>query len=371
MGSVDVMTAVLASGLRLPYAVTGNSAGRPVVFVHAYVESWRYFEVVLARLPATLDGYAPTLRGHGDADQPAHGYLPADFAADIVGFMDALDIGRAALVGSSSGGLVAQLVAGTYPDRVSALVLISSPAHLGDKPAATAMWENISALDDPLDREFVEEFVRNTSPDSVPEDFVVTLIEESLKVPAHVWKETLRGLIDADLRANLGKITAPTLLIAGDRDAFVSEDQQVLLNAIPDARLETHEGVGHGVHLAHPEHVVSDIVPSPGLDQTLPLKERHNAPLHAAPRAKRAHAAPRAKRAHAAPRAKRAHAAPRAKRAHAAPRAKRAHAAPRAKRAHAAPRASAPMPHRAQSARPSDCRCQSPQAPSYAGASVT
>ena len=342
-----------------------------MVFVHAYVESWRYFEVVLARLPATLDGYAPTLRGHGDADQPAHGYLPADFAADIVGFMDALDIGRAALVGSSSGGLVAQLVAGTYPDRVSALVLISSPAHLGDKPAATAMWENISALDDPLDREFVEEFVRNTSPDSVPEDFVVTLIEESLKVPAHVWKETLRGLIDADLRANLGKITAPALLIAGDRDAFVSEDQQVLLNAIPDARLETHEGVGHGVHLAHPEHVVSDIVGSPGLDQTLPLKERHNAPLHAAPRAERAHAAPRAS----APMPHRAQSAPMPHRAQSAPMPHRAQSAPMPHRAQSAPmphRAqSAPMPHRARSARPSDCRCQSPQAPSYAGASVT
>jgi pimeloyl-ACP methyl ester carboxylesterase len=260
MGSVDVMTAVLASGLRVPYAVTGNSAGKPVVFVHAYVESWRYFEVVLGRLPATLHGYAPTQRGHGDADQPAHGYLPDDFAADVVGFMDALGIRRAALVGSSSGGLVSQLVASTYPDRGSALVLISSPAHLSHKPAVAAMWENVCALDDPLDREFVEEFVRSTSPDSVPEDFVDTLIEESLKVPAHVWKETLRGLIDADVRANRERITAPTLLIAGNDDAFVSDDQQVLLGAIPGARLSLYNGVGHGVHLAQPGRVVNDIV---------------------------------------------------------------------------------------------------------------
>ena len=260
MGSVDVMTAVLASGLRVPYAVTGNSAGQPVVFVHAYVESWRYFEVVLGRLPATLHGYAPTQRGHGDADRPAHGYLPADFAADVAGFMDALGIRRAALVGTSSGGLVSQLVASACPDRVSALVLISSPAHLGDKPAVAAMWESICALHDPLDRGFVEEFVRSTSPRSVPEDFVDTLVEESLKAPAHVWKETLRGLIDMDIRANLKRITAPTLLIAGDDDAFVSDDQQVLLRAIPGARLSLYNGVGHGVHLAQPERVVKDIV---------------------------------------------------------------------------------------------------------------
>ncbi len=183
MGSVDVMTAVLASGLRLPYAETGNSAAEPVVFVHAYVESWRYFEVVLEQLPASLHGYAPTQRGHGDADKPAHGYLPEDFAADIVGFMDVLGIRRATLVGSSSGGLVSQLVASSYPDRVSALVLISSPAYLGDKPAVAAMWEEISALEDPLDRGFVEEFVRSTSPESVSDDVRGLLTEESLKAP--------------------------------------------------------------------------------------------------------------------------------------------------------------------------------------------
>ena len=81
----------------------------------------------------------------------------------------------------------------------------------------------------------------------MPEDFVDTLIEESLKVPAHVWKETLRGLIDTDVRANLERITAPTLLIAWDDDAFVSDDQRLLLGALPGARLSLYNGVGHGV----------------------------------------------------------------------------------------------------------------------------
>jgi pimeloyl-ACP methyl ester carboxylesterase len=260
MGSIDVRSVVLASGLTVPYAETGNSAAKPVVFVHAYVESWRYFEVVLDQLPRSLHGYAPTQRGHGDAGLPAYGYLPEDFAADIVEFMDVLGIRRAALVGSSSGGLVSLLAASTYPARVSALVLISCPAYLGDKPAVAAMWEEVSVLEDPLDRRFVEEFVRSTSPESVPDDFVEMLIDESLRVPARVWKQTLRGLIDTDVRANLERITAPTLLIAGDEDAFVSYDQQALLNAIPDARLALYKGVGHGVHLAQPGRIVSDIV---------------------------------------------------------------------------------------------------------------
>ena len=159
MDTISVRTAILASGLTLPYAETGDPAGTPVVFVHAFVESWRYFEVVLRHLPASLHGYAPTQRGHGDADRPPDDYRPEDFAADIVDFMDAVGIHRAVLVGSSSGGLVSQFVASSHPDRLSALVLISSPATLADKPGVPVMWEEIAVLEDPLDRDFVEEFV--------------------------------------------------------------------------------------------------------------------------------------------------------------------------------------------------------------------
>jgi pimeloyl-ACP methyl ester carboxylesterase len=60
--------------------------------------------------------------------------------------------------------------------------------------------------------------------------------------------------------ADLDRILAPTLLISGDRDAFVSSDQDVILAGIPDARLVLYKGVGHGVHLAQPKRVVNDIV---------------------------------------------------------------------------------------------------------------
>jgi pimeloyl-ACP methyl ester carboxylesterase len=258
--TITVKAAALPGGLSLPYAESGDPAGTPVVFVHAYVESWRYFEVVLRHLPASLHGYAPTQRGHGDADRPRDGYRPEDTAADIVGFMDALGIRRTVLVGSSSGGMVSQIVAGTHPDRVSALILISTPATLADKPGVTAMWEEVSVLEDPIDRDFVEEFVRGTSPESVPDEFVDVLVAESLKVPARIWQQTLRGLIDLDPAPNLDRITAPTLLISGDDDAFVSGDQDVLRRGIPDARHLVYKGAGHGIHLAQPDRVIEDIV---------------------------------------------------------------------------------------------------------------
>jgi pimeloyl-ACP methyl ester carboxylesterase len=260
MEAIAVKSATLAGGLSLPYAETGDPSGFPVVLVHAYVESWKYFDALLRHLPASIHAYAPTQRGHGDADQPSEGYAPEDFAADIVAFMDVTGINRALLLGCSSGGLVAQIVASAYPDRVSGLALISSPATLADKPGVLAMYEEIVVLSDPLDHGFVEGFVRNTSPESVPPDFVTLLVAESLKAPARVWKETLRGLIEAELPVALARITAPTLLIAGDQDAFVLGDQQILLQGIPEARLLLYSQVGHAVHLAHPRRVVDDLV---------------------------------------------------------------------------------------------------------------
>jgi 3-oxoadipate enol-lactonase len=258
MGTIKVKTVTLASGLSLPFAETGDPAGTPVVFVHAWVESWRYFEPVLQHLPPALHGYAPTQRGHGDADRP-DGYSLDEFAADVLGFMDAIGLERAALVGASSGGLVAQLVASSQPHRVSALVLLGAPATLAGKPGLVELAEEIARLEDPLDSAFVEGIVRATSPESVPEEFVSVLVGESMQADALVWRETLCGLLEADLPVPLDRITAPTLLVWGDQDTFVTDDQKILLRGIADARQIVYMDTGHGPHLAEPERVAKDI----------------------------------------------------------------------------------------------------------------
>ena len=55
MDAIQERTATLHSGVRLPYAETGRpGVSIPVVFVHAYVESWRYFEPVMRCLPPSI-----------------------------------------------------------------------------------------------------------------------------------------------------------------------------------------------------------------------------------------------------------------------------------------------------------------------------
>ncbi|MET7619259.1 alpha/beta hydrolase [Streptomyces sp. NPDC005408] len=260
MTTISVKAAPLQEGLTLPYAEAGYPRGTPVVFVHGLSDSWWSFEPLLRRLPASLHGYAPTQRGHGDADRPPDGYRPEDFASDLVAFLDAVGIGRAILVGSSSGGVAARIVAGSHPDRVSGLVLVGVPATLADKPGMTGMQETIEGLSDPVPRAIVEDLMSGMVARPVAKGLIETMIEQSLKLPAYVWKETLRGLLEADLRATLAGILVPTLLIWGDEDSFLPRsDQQTILDAIHGARLLTYEGVGHVVHWEEPGRVLADL----------------------------------------------------------------------------------------------------------------
>ncbi|MFE2567684.1 alpha/beta fold hydrolase [Streptomyces mirabilis] len=260
MTVISLKSAQVREGLTLPYAEAGYPGGTPVVFVHGLGDSWWAFEPLLRRLPAALRGYAPTQRGHGDADRPSEGYTPEDYAADIVAFLNAVDIDRAVLVASSSGGVPARMVAGSHPDRISGLVLIGVPGTLEDKPAVTGMREAVEGLSDPVSREFVKEFVSGAVDRPVARGLVETMIDENVKVPSYVWQETLRGLLDTDLRATLAGILVPTLVIWGDQDDLLPRgDQQTILDAIHGSRLIAYEGVGHDVHWEQPDRVVADL----------------------------------------------------------------------------------------------------------------
>jgi len=163
------------------------------------------------------------------------------------------------LVGASSGGLVSQVVAVGHPQRVAGLVLISSPVTLADKPGVTALREEIMALSDPIDPHFVEQFVRSTSPEEMPEELVSRLVEESLAIPTKVWKESFLGLLQAERPEALETIHVPVLLVAGSSDTLVREDQQILLDRIPEVELIVYDGAGHGPHLAQPDRVAAEV----------------------------------------------------------------------------------------------------------------
>ena len=249
----------LESGPLIRYAEQGDPAGEPLILLHGYTDSWYSYSRLLPLLePGGYHVFAIDQRGHGCSERPVGEYTVDGFAADVDGFMDAVGLRRATLVGHSMGSQVARRVAERYPHRVSRLVLIG--AILAVNEATRELQAAVRALEDPVPADFVREFQESTIHVPVPVSFFEGVVAESLRVPARVWHEVLDGLLASDDRADLGRIAAPTLILWGEQDAyFPRAEQDHLAAAIPNARLHVYPETGHCPHWERPEQVAREL----------------------------------------------------------------------------------------------------------------
>ncbi len=250
----------LRTGVELAYREQGSPHGKPVLFLHGYTASHRHFDLNLPRLPRELHVFALDLRGHGGSSKPACCYTHDDFAADVIAFMDALCLPRAALVGHSMGSLIAHKVAVEAPERVDELVLISSAPTAAGNPTNAGLQSAVDALVDPIDPQFARQFEASIFFRPVPDAFLDTATSESLKIPAAIWQQTLAALIAEDHTSQLPRIRARTLLMWGDQDSiFSAADQSELEALIRHSTLHVYEQTGHGLHVERPERATRDI----------------------------------------------------------------------------------------------------------------
>ena len=244
--------------MRVSYVAHGDPAGVPVLLLHAWGESWGCFDRLIPLLPATIRVLAMDQRGHGGSDKPPYGYSLTDAAGDVTAFLDAMAVSSAVLVGSSSGGYVAQQVAISSPERVRGLVLLGAPRSLRGRPAFA---DEVDRLRDPISRAWVREsltwFPRFHD---VPEWYLEERVDDGVQVPARVWREALAGLTEATPPTEAGTIVTPTLILWGGRDALLPRaDGEALAAAIAGSRLVVYADTGHLVLWEVPERIASDL----------------------------------------------------------------------------------------------------------------
>jgi 3-oxoadipate enol-lactonase len=205
-------------GVRLAYRVWGSPAAPPLVLLHALGEGAADWGGVAPAFARHWRVYAPDLRGHRSSSWPGC-YSVETMEADVLGFLDALALDQVDLIGHSMGGLVAYLVAGDQPERVSRLIL-----------------EDVAAL---LPR---QRDIPARPAGELPYDWQMVLaIRRQIDDPDPAWLE------------RLSRITAPTLVIAGGPQSTVPQDRVAeLARLIPGARHETIPA-GHLIHAAEPE----------------------------------------------------------------------------------------------------------------------
>ena len=248
----------LATGVELAVHQLGD--GEPVLLLHAWGETHRSFDRLVSLLPRTLHLVVPDQRGVGDSAKPAHGYALHDAVGDVIALLDALGLDASWLVGTSSGGYLAQQVTVDYPDRVRGLVLIGAPSNL-HQASPGSFLDLLSSFHDPVTRGDIDA-LNGALPlhSPVPAAFLDDQMTAALTIPKSVWSAAIQGLLAAPPPIQSGPITVRTLILSGaEEDVLPADQANELAAAIAGSRLVTYEGTGHLVLWEQPERVAADV----------------------------------------------------------------------------------------------------------------
>jgi 3-oxoadipate enol-lactonase len=245
----------------LHHATAGPDDAPPLVLMGSLGTTLEMWDPQVARLSDRLRLISIDHRGHGRSPAPAGPYSIEELGGDILDLLDRLELERVSFCGLSLGGIVGMWLGVNAPGQIERLVLLCTAAHL---PPASA-WRKRAAI------------VRAKGSPEVLADAVVEawftrpwaeansgLIAEYRSMvaatPAEGYASCCEAIADVDLRGDLARIEAPTLVIAGAQDpAAPPECGREIADGIPRARLEL---LDPAAHLASVERagVVSDLI---------------------------------------------------------------------------------------------------------------
>jgi len=243
------------SDVRCYYELVGE--GEPVLLIPGLGTTCRLWDPVAPELAADFSLILADNRNVGRSAGRRRPRTLADFAADLVELLDELQLDRAHVMGISLGGVIAQRLAVDHPDRVDRLVLVSCADRF-----TPYLRQMTSLLAHSLRRFPREMFVRTiellgTSPQFL--DTHTELVERRVRakcaagIGARSLADQLRCLAHSEFRPEDYRITAPTLVIAGEHDVLIPAFySRRMAGRIPDCRFVLIPGGGHNPLVDYP-----------------------------------------------------------------------------------------------------------------------
>ena len=200
-------------------------------------------------------------RGHGGSPAPSGPYSIADLGGDALELLDRLELERVSFCGLSLGGMTGMWLAVNAPERIDRLGLLCTSAHLPPRED----WEDRAArvraagmdqlVEASLERWFSPELAERQ-----PE--VVERGRQGLRaVEPEGYASCCEAIAGHDLRARLGEVRAPTLVIATEDDPSTPpEHGREIAGGIDGARLLVLEHGRHLVAAEHPEECARELL---------------------------------------------------------------------------------------------------------------
>lgn len=270
------MPFVQLPNLRLHYEHNGQG-DTVLLLVHGNFASWRWWQPLLTQLPANYYAYAPEMRGFGDSEKPFNGYHIEQLAADLLAFIDVMQLPKLHLVGHSLGGAVSLQMALEHPELFHSLTLVC-PAPAEGMPQLqrhqvsgmakllphfsnfAELHQLLNSLD--MTRNVIKRSLQSMLPHFDPRDqqFAV-LLDDAVRLPPQAITGFIDSLSQWDVMAQLPQLTKPVLVIAGKQDPIIDlATLERMVQALPHAQLLVWDNTGHGIPLEQPSALQTTLV---------------------------------------------------------------------------------------------------------------
>ncbi len=231
-----------------PLAWRETGDGEPVVFLHGLGGSRTSWEPQLAGLRTEFRCIAWDMPGYG-VSVPVAPLTFAAIADSVARLLDNAGVERAHLVGESFGGMHALHTALRHPQRVARLVLANTSPAFGLDGTDPAAWRaaRLAPLDaglSPVD--IAADVLTSIAGPILSEDALAMRVAGFARIPATGLRAAVECLPTHDVRARLGSIASPALVVAGGLDTETpAAYSRVLAEGLPNAELVVLDGVGH------------------------------------------------------------------------------------------------------------------------------
>ena len=246
-----LMAHCTARGMRFYYVEVGE--GPPVVLLHPAPLDHHVWLYTLLPLSAHFRVLALDQRCFGRSAKPERPFTIADYGEDLGAVLDALKITAAHILGISLGGIAAQLLALRQPSRVRKMVLIATTAHTTTVQFVHERLERLRSEDFDSWYRFVAGtlFSRAFQATELGRYIVDDFIRRGRQLNRTSMMRFYEALQQFDIAAELPRITAPTLVVAGGQDVTFDLSRRIA-EAIPGAAFAPIERSGRNVPLEVP-----------------------------------------------------------------------------------------------------------------------
>ncbi len=200
------MSAIILESSLVHYEALGR--GKPLLFLHDWLGSWRYWVPTMVDMSSTHRAYALDFWGFGDSDKIPARYSVPGYVAQVELFMDQMGIERVPIIGHGLGGIVGVHFALAHPERVEQLMTVSTP--LKDSYIARAL-SSYSGGDNPA-RAILGRRLR---------DYEEVSIEAGKTAADAVIRSVQSTIKEGDVIEALEELDLPVLLVYGRDDPII------------------------------------------------------------------------------------------------------------------------------------------------------